>query len=320
VDGGDTKTIALALRPDGSVVGTARCGSTYFYGIGWSKAFARIDCVVREAVELAGGRLPVLLGHAGLAGIDWPEDTPRALAGLEAAGAAKRWTVDNDTFNLLPCGTGVTWGAAISIGTGTNIGARAPDGRSAHGGAYLKWGNNSDLVHAAVGAVYHAYESRGPATMLSTAIPAAMHMANDQAFLRWWTNHEDDQRARHVMKPLMASAAAGDPEALKILRRLAPVLAGETRHRLGQVGLGPEVACEVVLGGSVGLAGNGLLARLTRPRLRHVLPNARLELARVPAAGGAALLALAEWSGGPPDAQVRRRLEETLPPPDFFRS
>ena len=57
VDGGSTKTVAVASDLDGEVRGCGRGAGTNPEGLGFEKAAGAITDIVREALRTAGGEL-----------------------------------------------------------------------------------------------------------------------------------------------------------------------------------------------------------------------------------------------------------------------
>src|SRR5690349_281707 len=130
VDGGNTKTIALVARPDGTVVGAGRGGCGDIYGVaGPAGAIAEIERAVLAALAA---------GAFSLAGADWPEDFALFEREIRRLGFGRSIMVLNDALGALWAGAPA--GAAVSVvcGTGVAIGARGVDGRLWHGSFWLE--------------------------------------------------------------------------------------------------------------------------------------------------------------------------------------
>ena len=130
VDGGNTKTIALAARPDGTVVGAGRVTeSADPYAVGLERASAVIVAAGTEALGQAGAP-PVGRAAFSLAGADWPEDVEE-LGGILGI----RWPdclVVNDGIGALRAAVPEGPGVVVALGTGAATGARGTDGRTWH--------------------------------------------------------------------------------------------------------------------------------------------------------------------------------------------
>ena len=124
-----------------------------------------------------GPRLPVAeLAVCCLAGMDLPSDELRLAEAYRARRLAGETLLFNDTFAALRAGTADGWGVAVICGSGMNAVGRAPDGRVARFAALGEIagdrGGGSGLGMWGLGAAVRADDGRGPATTLSTLVPA----------------------------------------------------------------------------------------------------------------------------------------------------
>ena len=74
VDGGNTKTVALAARPDGAVVGAGRGGCADIYETPLDVAIAEIEAAARASLPVGAALQDVGTAVFSLAGADWGED------------------------------------------------------------------------------------------------------------------------------------------------------------------------------------------------------------------------------------------------------
>jgi N-acetylglucosamine kinase-like BadF-type ATPase len=178
VDGGGSKTDAVALTRDGRVVGRASGPGTSPHFIGVEAAVAQIDELVREVavahpvaqanIYLSGLDLPseVAIFAAALAKIDWSNDTT---------------VVDNDLYALLRSGTSAADAVAVVCGTGINALGRRADGAVARfaalGTISGDWGGGTGLGEAAIWHAARDADRRGPATSLTAAVPGVFGLA-----------------------------------------------------------------------------------------------------------------------------------------------
>ena len=84
VDGGNTKTIAVVARHDGTVLGSGAAGCSDIHNaFSPEAALDEVVSAVRQALESAGSRPSDLAAAAfSLAGADWPEDFVLLRSGL----------------------------------------------------------------------------------------------------------------------------------------------------------------------------------------------------------------------------------------------
>lgn len=267
VDGGGSKTHAVALTIDGELAGRGDGpgSSPHFSGVRHS--LGTVDAAVRAAID-AASEVPSSVTQANVyvSGIDLPPE----LAEYAEAAAALPWTspgtvVDNDLFALLRTGTEAPDAIAVVCGTGINaIGVRsARDGEpaatarfAALGSISGDWGGGSGLGEEALWHSARAEDGRGPATALHAAVLAGMNAATISELT------QDIHFGRRTMADLamlapavFAAARDGDEIAARIVDRQAAEVVSFARASLTRLGmLDREVP--VVLGGGVIRAGD----------------------------------------------------------------
>src|SRR5687767_3184837 len=125
VDAGNTKTVALVARLDGTIAGVGRggCGDIY---AGADGAVAQVERAVGAALEAAEARpLDLATGAFSMAGADWPEDFAFIESAVGRLGFGQRIIVVNDALGALRAGSPDGNGVSVVCGTGIAIGARA---------------------------------------------------------------------------------------------------------------------------------------------------------------------------------------------------
>src|SRR5437016_5558057 len=135
VDGGNTKTIALVTRGDGTVLGVGTAGRADIHNAPTpAHGVAEVVRASSTALDAAGARAVDLAAAAfSLAGADWPEDFDLLRAGLaEQLELAVEPFVVNDAIGALRSGTDDGVGVAAVCGTGGAIGARNDRGDVFH--------------------------------------------------------------------------------------------------------------------------------------------------------------------------------------------
>jgi N-acetylglucosamine kinase-like BadF-type ATPase len=312
VDGGNSKTVAVVARDDGTVVGTERVvRNGDIHRVGLEAAVA----VHREAVEAAlaaAGARPADLDAAilSLAGADWPED----VAELEAAHRA--WLpgarVVNDAIGALratiPDGPGVV----VATGTGTATGARGPSGETWHSSFWQEPQGAHALAVQSLQAVYAAELGIAPPTELTGAVLAATGAPDVETVLHRQSRRVDRWRDVDMLAPVLLDVAAdGDPTARAIVRDHGASLGRTAIAAARRVGMGSD---------PFGLAPAGGLFRHPAPQLRDALvatvradfPQVELVRAELEPAVGALLLAF-DSAGLAVKGEREERLLGTLP-------
>ena len=178
VDGGGSKTDAVALTVDGRVIGRATGPGTSPHFIGVDAAVAQIDELVRE---VAAGH-PITQANIYLSGLDLPSEVQifgTAIAGLDWS--SETTVVDNDLYALLRSGTSAADAVAVVCGTGINALGRRADGAVARfaalGTISGDWGGGTGLGEAAIWHAARDADHRGPATSLTAAVSEAFGLA-----------------------------------------------------------------------------------------------------------------------------------------------
>jgi N-acetylglucosamine kinase-like BadF-type ATPase len=228
---------------------------------------------------------------AYVAGADMPVEEEA----LAAAFAAEGWTdsveVGNDTFALLRAGATRSWGVAVVCGAGINCAGIGPDGTRARFPALGRltgdWGGEEALWHAV-----RAEDGRGPATALTTAVPAYFGRETvEEVALAVHFGEIEDGRLGELAPVLMRVAAESDPIAMSVVDRMAEEVVTMARVALRRLGIAQRPA-EVVLGGGVLRARPPALMERITARAAEEIPLAELVVAVDPPVVGAALLGL----------------------------
>jgi N-acetylglucosamine kinase-like BadF-type ATPase len=319
VDGGNTKTIALLARMDGTIVGVGRGGCGDIYGAaGTAGAIAEIERAVLAALADAGVPASALdIGAFSLAGADWPEDFALFEGELRRLGFGRTITVANDALGAL--WAGAPDGAAVSVvcGTGIAIGARGVDRRLWHGSFWLEPLGANELGRKLLRAVLRAELGLARPTTLTAGLMAFYGCERVEQVLHAFT-------ARGVTPPtvgglarlLLDEADRGDPTARQIVLEHGQTIGDYALVAARQVGIVDAPFTLVLAGGVLRHPARMLAATLTE-RVRAVTPHVQVVDSRFEPAVGALFLAL-EQAGVTIDDLLLARLRLTLPPAAFF--
>ncbi|MGH1548097.1 N-acetylglucosamine kinase [Leifsonia poae] len=303
VDGGGSKTDAVALSLDGTVLAEARAGTSSPHVLGMDGAVALVGDLIRELLAATGPR-PLAAANLYLSGLDLPAeiaDFRERIVGTPWADA----TIDNDLFALLRAGTGEPDAVAVVCGTGINcVGVRS-DGAvvryASLGTISGDWGGGWHLGERALWYAARAVDGRGQPTVLAEAVPAALGLPSVQAVIEAIHFGRLASSELSRLSPIVfACARDGDAIAAGLIDEQAEeiaTMAVTTLRRLDLLGR----AVPVVLGGGViGSRDERLLGTVER-LLAERAPLARMELVTAAPILGAALLAL-ESAGASADA------------------
>jgi N-acetylglucosamine kinase-like BadF-type ATPase len=307
IDGGGSKTDAVALEFDGTIVARATGAGSSPHFEGLEDSVRTIDALVRQ---VADGR-PVAHAAVYLSGLDLPHE----VTAYAAAVAAHDWSgastvVENDLWALLRTGTESPDAVAVICGTGINaVGVRA-DGLvvrfAALGPISGDWGGGSGLGEEALWHAARDEDGRGPATVLRPAVLSGMRVGSIAEL------SEDLHAGRRttaelaVLAPAVLEAArTGDAVAIGLVERQASEIVAFVTASLKRLDL-EDRRVPVVLGGGLIRAGDERLMDGVRRGLAERAPHTEMVIVEDPPIVGAAVLAL-ESGGADADAVARAR-------------
>jgi N-acetylglucosamine kinase-like BadF-type ATPase len=293
VDGGATKTDAVVMSGDGRVLGGGRGGCSNWESVGLEGAAYEIGLAVTAALTEGGcARGEIAASAFALAGVDWPEDEVRlgrALGSLELSG---RRYVTNDAFAALRAGASGPAGCVSSAGTGAVAAGRSPSGLTARTMAegFGELGGAGDIVERALWACARMREWSGPSTEIAGALCGALGVRDLDDLFESITRR--GLQPDGSLAPLVLEVAQrGDPVAVSLLEEQGRSLADEVlgvARRLGML----ETPFELVIAGSVHLAGSPSLDGAFTARVAEAAPLATIVPLRERAVIGAARIAL----------------------------
>ncbi|WP_438354561.1 N-acetylglucosamine kinase [Microbacterium sp. CJ88] len=294
VDGGGTKTDAVALTRDGTVIAHVRGPGSSPHFEGLDRSVEIVDALVHQVA----GEVPVVQADLYLSGVDLPVEIARyraAVAGLDWARAGL--VVDNDLFALLRAGTDEPDAAAVVCGSGINaVGVRA-DGAVVRfpslGALSGDWGGGSGLGPEALWHAARAVDGRGPATALTAALVDHFGVASVPDLIAALHLGERDSAELTDLAPAIFDAAAtGDAVARGLVDRQADEIVAFVRAIVTRLDLA-ERDIPIVLGGSILQAGHALLDDRITAGISAVVPRARIvRPSTAPVAGAAVAAAL----------------------------
>ncbi|MCW2919440.1 MAG: hypothetical protein JWN52_7508 [Actinomycetia bacterium] len=326
VDAGNSKTAALVCDFSGEVVGAGRSGCGDIYGAPTpGEAVSEVLAALDAALAQAGAARADVVGAAfRLAGVDWPEDRvywEDALA--ERYPSLRRRSILNDGYASIRCGEPSGVGIAIAAGTAAAIAARGPTGSLWDMGWWGQYPMGAiGLANEAIKAVHLAELGLGPETALTDALLEYYRKPTVTALNHWFTRregggtHQDRARCARVVT---ATAAAGDPVAMSIVRAQGRYLATYAGVAARRTGLSESGPVSVVLSGSVLMAEASPVTAALLAELPEHMPAAVPHQARLAPVAGAVLDALSE-NGVPLTEPVLDRLTRTVPPKDFLET
>ncbi len=309
IDGGGTGTLALLARvhSEGStaVLGRGMAGPSNPQAIGFEAAFRALD----ESISAAFGDAGLTRGEVeacclALAGGGREGDHRQLEAWAASRHVARDFQQVHDALPLLAEGTPHGWGIALIAGTGSLAFGQTAEGRTARAGGwgYLFGDEGSAywIALAALRSVAAAADGRGPATILTEHLLAALSIGQPQQLVPAVHGCDLDRAALATLAPhVVAAAEAGDAEAGKIVTAAAAELALMVASVAQQLELPPR-EFPLALAGGV-LAESEYMARAVRQQLSaRDLHPASITLVPEPVLGALRLAArcITETAGG----------------------
>jgi len=254
VDGGNTKTVALAARPDGSIAGRGRAGCADIHNASSVEvALDAIAAACQDALFEAGAAAAdVQAACFNLAGADWPEDIEllgRAIP--ELVGLRCEPLVVNDAIAPIRAGTVDGAGVSVVCGTFGTTAARNREGRTYHVGFWPDMTGGRGLGRDGLAAVWRSGLGLGPETALTARALTEYAVDSPIELLHVFTRRQGlAEREKERFAPaVLDEAAAGDAIAAGIVAGHGRVLAGQARSCAAAVELAEPFP--VVLTGGV---------------------------------------------------------------------
>jgi N-acetylglucosamine kinase-like BadF-type ATPase len=311
VDGGNSKTDLALVRADGEVLALVRGPQSSPHYLGVDGCLQVLEDLLARAQRDAGLANGADVAQLLLAGVDFPTEEEEVHAAATERRLAATISVGNDTFAVLRAGTERGWGVAIVCGSGINCLGVAPDGRQARfpalGAITGDWGGGYDVGLAGVSAAARSEDGRGPRTTLERSVPAHFGFATPSELAEAIHRRRVAMTCMTEVAPVVLAEARSDSVARGILERLAAEIVALTRVALARLELTGDV--EVLLGGGLIQAGDGLLVGAVEAGLGEIAPTATVRATSSPPIVGAALLGLDHLRA---NAEAQQRLRREL--------
>jgi N-acetylglucosamine kinase-like BadF-type ATPase len=318
LDGGSSKTDAVLVGADGTLLGRARVGPSNHQLVGLDAAVDELGAAIAAATADAGIDDPPFplcpTGVYCLAGIDLPVDEEH----LAPAIALRGWTgadlLYNDTFAVSRAGTTSPWGIGVVCGSGLNCAGVGPDGATVRFPALAELSGDfapggSWLGVRALGLALRATDGRGSSTLLSSRVPAHFDHADAEAVLTAvYTGTLPYGRLFELARVLLDAAAEGDLPSRQAADILADEVATFARAAITRLGV-EDTDVEVVLGGGIFDTDDAGFHARVATGIHELAPLARLRQLDAPPVLGAALLGLDAIGAG---EEAKDRLRASL--------
>jgi N-acetylglucosamine kinase len=294
IDGGGTKTIALAADFQGNVLGRGISGASNYQIVGLDRAIAALK-EASEAAMAAAGIDRFEVACFGLAGVGRESDRDLLLPAIRELGLADEIILEHDAAIALAGATACQPGVVVLAGTGAMAFGMNSSGETKRAGG---WGNVlADegsayyIGRRALAAACRAYDGRGSETALVSVLMEHFGLDQFTDIVRKIYGEEASPQKMASLAPLVSqSAEAGDRVAAEILRDAAEELALAASAVIKGLNMEDE-EFQVAASGSVFMAGELLLTPFAES-VKSIAPGAKVTAPRFEPAMGAVFLAL----------------------------
>ena len=244
IDGGGTRTTAVALDDTGAVLARVVGGASLVHPNRPLDGAGHLADMVRRVLREAGTAAPADGLCCGLAGAGRAEVREGLRGALAALGVASSICVIGDAEAALYDAFGSGAGALVIAGTGSAAWSRNANGRSARAGGWGRLlgdeGSGYTIGLSALRAVVRAFDGRIDPTLLSAAILSTIGVPAPEQLVPWAAAAAKADIA--ALAPVVAATAAqGDAAAAGIIDKAAADLAELVRAALEQNGPWPGV-------------------------------------------------------------------------------
>jgi N-acetylglucosamine kinase-like BadF-type ATPase len=250
-----------------------------------------------------------------MAGADWPEDYTFLHRAMSVRGYGRAIRIVHDAIGGLRAGSPDGTGVAVVCGTGTAIGACAPDGRIWHTSF---WQEPLELDRRALRAVYRAELGIDPPTSLTQRVLRQFESSSVEKVLHRLTAHSGTPPTDldRLVAVLLDEADWGDEVARRIVAERGAMAGEYALAAARRVGIA-DTAFTLVLAGGVMRHPTPLLAEAIVARVRTAAPSVLPVRSRLEPAAGALFLAL-EQASIAVDESVLDRVQGTMPAASMF--
>jgi len=231
IDGGGTKTVALAADLQGNILGRGTSVASNYQIVGLDRAIAALKEASDRAIADAGITIHKFkVVCLGLAGVGRETDRALLLPAIRKLGLADRVILEHDAAIALAGATACQPGIVVLAGTGAMAFGMNRLGEKRRSGG---WGNVLGdegsayyIGRRALAAACRAYDGRGPKTALLSKLMEHLSLDDFTDIVKRIYNKEASLQEIASLAPLVSQLAkAGDEVATEILRDAAEELA-----------------------------------------------------------------------------------------------
>jgi N-acetylglucosamine kinase-like BadF-type ATPase len=296
VDGGGSKTHAVAVDCHGGVRGRGTAGSSNIRAIGVEQALAQLRAAIAEALTARDARCDVGAAWFGLAGIHGADGAN--LLAPQLLSIAREVVITNDADFAL-AGLDSEPGVALIAGTGSIALGRDAAGRMTQVGGWGHLlgdeGSAYDIGRRAAQAAARAADGRGPTTALLQLVLERWGLTTPRSMIDHVYLTQEKAQLASLAPGALALARRGDRVARAIRRQACEELALAAVAVIDALNIAGPVP--LILGGGLLIHARDLRAAVVA-RIRRRRALGRVTLVKEPALWAARSLAARARSSG----------------------
>jgi N-acetylglucosamine kinase-like BadF-type ATPase len=223
VDGGGTKTRAVALDEKGNIIGFGISGASDYDAVGMDQAKQNLEHAIVQACHSLTSLSDLNAIHLGLAGVVSNKDVQvvqQLLKDLSISPKTKL-SISHDCKTALAGATGGEPGIVLISGTGSACFGRNANGEESLSGGwgylFADVGSSFYLGQQAIVAILNAYDGRGEATSLSAPILEALKINDVMEIMHRIYHPRLDVNGIAALAPIVTERAEQDDVARSII-------------------------------------------------------------------------------------------------------
>lgn len=310
LDQGQTKTVALLLSKEGSILGIGWAGGASHFKDGLAKASEKMREAAGKALEDAGlAQKDIEQVYGGIAAANWPEEIAMLQEELKRAFGVERVDVRNDCVIALRAGTDSDNAIVLCTGSGMNSAVFVK------GKLEFVYNNYIDLYDQgseglgarAFQTVFESHMGCKPPTTLAGRLMDHFGIHEmDRLMLAFYRN-QLPKPLKDVAQIVFEEAAHNEPAALEIIYAFGKSISRYVTGAVKRFGVDPA-EFKVILTGGVFKNENPLLYETVCSQIHRTYANIRIEQSFYEPIIGAAFLALDEL--GPKNDAAHERCKK----------
>ncbi len=230
IDGGGTKTVCVAARADGEIVGRGMAGPANYLKEGLYTAKVSLNEAIHKALDAGNAdRASVVAVCAGLAGVGRLNDRLIMKRIFSEICPNAQLILDTDAYITLIGATEYQPGLVVISGTGSIAMGLNEKGETARAGGWGHIlgdeGSGYDIARRGLMAALHAHDGRGPETIIRQKVMEQFYLTSVEELISLLYGEETTPRRIAGIYPIILEAAEeGDEVAEQLLDSAATAL------------------------------------------------------------------------------------------------